>query len=190
MRLLCTTSSSLLAFLSLPIMRSPEMSYSPAYYQDQGPLGKAHPRDLIITPPPAAGRSQEQSVLDHSVGVSRPSSLLSNRDNSPRTSGSRAHRAHHNQALGGSSWPGSEPREIDSILAAGSTTSGPHREERARSSWADRPSLMSGEQSNPSITRVRKRAIRGDELITNEGHDALLMLVSTQHSSLIVFLPY
>lgn len=163
-------------------MRSPEMSYSPAYYQDQGPLGTTHPRSSIVTPPPATRRSQEQSsILGHPVGGSRPSSPIPSRDVSPRTSGSRAHRVYHNQTLGGPSWPGSDIRETDSA-PAGSTSSGAHKEERAPSSWADRPSLMSGEHSNPSIIRVRKRAIPDDEIITNEGQDALLMLVSVQCS--------
>lgn len=157
-------------------MRSPEMSYSPAYYQDQGPLGTTHPRSSIVTPPPATRRSQEQSsILGHPVGGSRPSSPIPSRDVSPRTSGSRAHRVYHNQTLGGPSWPGSDIRETD-YVPAGSSASGAHKEERAPSSRADRPSLMSGEHSNPSIIRVRKRAIPDHEIITNEGQDALLML--------------
>lgn len=163
-------------------MRSPEMSYSPAYYQDQGPLGTTQPHSSIVTPPPATRRSQEQSsILGHPVDGSRPSSPIPSRDVSPRTSGSRTHRVYHNQTLGGPSWPGSDIRETDSV-PAGSTSSGAHKEERAPSSWTDRPSLMSGEQSNPSIIRVRKRAIPDHEIITNEGQDALLMLVSAQCS--------
>ncbi|KAJ5325821.1 hypothetical protein MYU51_001197 [Penicillium brevicompactum] len=153
-------------------MRSPEMSHSPAYYQEQAPFGSAHPRSSIVTPPPATRRSQEQSsVLGHPIG-SRPSSLSS--DASPRTSASRGYRVYH-QALGGSSWPGSDARENEG-LPPGSTSSGAHKEERIRSSIADRPSLMSGEHSNPSITRGRKRRIPDDEIVTHEGHDALLML--------------
>ncbi|KAJ5173620.1 uncharacterized protein N7500_001551 [Penicillium coprophilum] len=156
-------------------MRSPEMSHSPAYYQNPGPFGTTHPRS-IVTPPPAARRSQEQSsVLGHPIGGSRSSSPLPSRDASPRSSVSRAQRVYHNQTLGGSSWPGSDPQETDTV-PAGSTSSGAYKEERAQSSWADRPSLMPGEHSNPSIIRVRKRAIPDDELVTNEGHDALLML--------------
>jgi hypothetical protein len=161
-------------------MRSPEMSYTPAYYQEQGPLGTTHPRSSIVTPPPAARRSQEQSsILGHPVGESRSSSPLSSHDASPRTSASRGHRVYH-QTLGGSSWPGSDPREIDSY-PTGSTSSGARKEDRTRSSIADRPSLMSGEHSNPSITRARKRAIPDDEIVTHEGHDALLMLVCLKH---------
>jgi hypothetical protein len=157
-------------------MRSPEMSYTPAYYQEQGPLGTTHPRSSIVTPPPAVRRSQEQSsVLGHPVDGSRPSSPLSSHDASPGTSVSRGYRV-YNQTLGGSSWPGSDPREIDS-QPAGSTSSGTHKEDRIRSSIADRPSLMSGGHSNPSITRARKRVIPDDEIVTHEGHDALLMLV-------------
>lgn len=157
-------------------MRSPEMSHSPAYYQEQAPFGSAHPRSSIVTPPPATRRSQEQSsVLGHPIG-SRPSSLSS--DASPRTSASRGYRVYH-QTLGGSSWPGSDARENEG-LPPGSTSSGAHKEERIRSSIADRPSLMSGEHSNPSITRGRKRRIPDDEIVTHEGHDALLMLVCTE----------
>lgn len=157
-------------------MRSPEMSYSPAYYHDQGPPGTTHPRSSIVTPPSATRRSQEQSsILGHPVGGSRPSSPIPSRDVSPRTSGSRTHRVYHNKTLGGPPWPGSDIRETDSV-PAGSTSSGAHKEERAPSSWTDRPSLMSGEHSNPSIIRVRKRAIPDYEIITNEGQDALLML--------------
>ncbi|CDM37100.1 hypothetical protein DTO013E5_9324 [Penicillium roqueforti] len=148
-------------------MRSPEMSYSPAYYHDQGP----NPRSSIVTPPPATRHSQEQSsVLGHPVGESRTSSPIPSRDASPRTSGSRQHRVYHTQTLGGTAWPGSDARD------GGSTLSGAHKEERATSSWADQPSVMSGELSNPSITRVRKRPISNVEIITNEGQDALLML--------------
>ncbi|CAG8023842.1 unnamed protein product [Penicillium nalgiovense] len=158
-------------------MRSPEMSYNPAYYQNQGPFGTTHPRSSIVTPPPATCRSQEESsVLGYPVGASRPSSPIPSRDVSPRTSGSRKHRVYHNQTLGAPSWPGSEPREADYVPAGDSTPSGAHKEERTQSSWADRPSLMSGEHSNPSIIRVRKRAIPDDEIVTNEGQDALLML--------------
>lgn len=179
MRLPCTTSSSP-TLRSLPAMRSPEMSYSPAYYQDQGPLGTTRPHSSIVTPPPAARRSQEQSVLGHPVGGPRSSTPVSNPDAGPRTSGSRAHRVYRNQALEGSPWPELEPREIDSI-PAGSTSSGVHKEERVRSSWADRPSLMSGGHSNPSITRVRKRTVPDHELLTNDGQDAPLMLVCEIH---------
>ncbi|KAJ5973008.1 uncharacterized protein N7479_002926 [Penicillium vulpinum] len=158
-------------------MPSPEMSYSPAYYQDQGPLGTTNPRNPIVTPPPATRQSQEHSsVLGHPVGISRPSSPIPSREASLRTSGSRAHRVYHHQTLGGSSWPGSDTREIDSGPTSGSTSSGAHKEERAQSGWADRPSLMSGENSNPSIIRARKRGIPDDEIVTNEGRDALLML--------------
>lgn len=164
-------------------MRSPEMSYTPAYYQSQGPLGTTHPRSSIVTPPPATCRSQEESsVLGHPVGASRPSSPIPSRDVSPRTSGSRTHRVYHNQTLGAPSWPGSDPREADYVPAGDSASSGAHKEERTQSSWADRPSLMSGEHSNPSIVRVRKRAIPDVEIVTNEGQDALLMLVSAQYS--------
>jgi hypothetical protein len=163
-------------------MQSPEMSYSPAYYQDHGSLGTTHPRSSIVTPPPAARRSQEQYVLGHSIGGSRPVSPLSNHGPRPSNSSSRANRVHHNQTVRGSSWPGSESREIDPIPARGSTSSGAPKEERVRSSWADRPSLVSGEHSNPSIPRARKRPIPDDGIITNEGHDALLMLVSTQYN--------
>ncbi|KAJ5780198.1 hypothetical protein N7457_005358 [Penicillium paradoxum] len=158
-------------------MRSPEMSYSPAYYQEQGPLGTTHPHSSIVTPPPAACRSQEQSVLGHPIGGSRPITPVSNHDTSPRTSGSRAHRAYRNQTLEGSSWPRSDPREINCIPAGGPTSNGVYKEERIRSSWADRPSLMSGGHSNPSITRTRKRGVSDDELVTNDGQDAPLMLL-------------
>ncbi|KAJ5319885.1 hypothetical protein N7508_000168 [Penicillium antarcticum] len=158
-------------------MGLPEMSHSPAYYQDPGPLGPQQPRCSIVTPPAAARRSQEQSsVLGNPIGGSRPSSPLSSLDASPRTSGSRKYRGYQTQALGGSAWPGSDPREVDSLPARGSISSGAPKEERTRGSWADQPSLMSGEHSNPSITRTRKRAIPDDEIITNEGQDALLML--------------
>ncbi|KAJ5123928.1 uncharacterized protein N7515_007753 [Penicillium bovifimosum] len=157
-------------------MPSPEMSYSPAYYQGQGSLGTTHPRSSIVTPPPAARRSQEQSVLGHAVDGSRPVSPLSNHSTRPSNSSSRANRVHHNQTLGGSSWPGLEPREVNTIPASGSTSSGAPKEERTRSSWADRPSLVTGEHSNPSIIRVRKRPIPDDGIITHDGHDALLML--------------
>ena len=162
-------------------MPSLEMSYTPAYYQNQGPFGTTHPRSSIVTPPPATRRSQEESsVLGHPVGASRPSSPIPSRDVSPRTSGSRSHRVYHNQTLG-APWPGSDPQEAD-YVPAGDSTSGAHKEERTQSSWADRPSLMSGEHSNPSIVRGRKRAIPDDELVTNEGQDALLMLVSVKCS--------
>ncbi|KAJ5554831.1 hypothetical protein N7535_007275 [Penicillium sp. DV-2018c] len=158
-------------------MPSPEMSYSPAYYQGQGSLGTTHPRSSIATPPQAARRSQEQYVLGHPLGESRPASPLSNHSTRPSNSSSRANRVHHNQTAGGSSWPGSEPREVGTIPGPGSTSSGAPKEDRTRSSWADRPSLVPGENSDASIIRVRKRPIPDDGMITHEGHDALLMLV-------------
>ncbi|KAJ5753463.1 uncharacterized protein N7511_007616 [Penicillium nucicola] len=157
-------------------MGLPEMSHSPAYYQDLGPLGPQQPRSSIVTPPAAARRSQEQSpVLGNPVGGSRPSSPLSSLDASPRTSG-RGYRVYQTQALGGSVWPRSDPREVESLPARGSISSSAPKEERTRRSWADQPSLMSGEHSNPSITRTRKRDIPDDEIVTSEGQDALLML--------------
>lgn len=162
-------------------MRSPEMSQSPASYPQQYLPGTGHPRSPIVTPPPAARRSQEQSsILGHPVG-SRPSSVLSS-DASPRTSASRQYRVPR-QTPEGSSWPGSSPRGTDSFPVR-STSSGAYKEERIRSSIADRPSLMSGGHSNPSITRARKRTISDDEIVTHEGHDALLMLVCSgvEHS--------
>ncbi|EKV04542.1 Acylphosphatase [Penicillium digitatum] len=158
-------------------MRSPEMSYSPAYFQDQGPHETTDSRSSIVTPPSAARRSQEQSsVLGHPVGESRPSSPTPSCDVSPHTSGPRAHRAYHNQTTRGASWPGSDLRDTDSVPASGSSISGAYKEERSPSSWTDRPSLMSGEHPSPSVIRVRKRAIPDEELVNAEGQDALLML--------------
>ncbi|KAJ5081916.1 hypothetical protein NUU61_010180 [Penicillium alfredii] len=152
-------------------MRPPEMSYSPAYHQDQGPLTTTLPRHSIHIPAPAARRSQDHSSPP-SAGT-RPSADWPAHDASPRA-GPRSLPYHSQPAE--PSWPGPGPRgEDDPVVTRASLSSAAYKEDRPRGSWADPPSLMSGDQSTPSTSRVHKRGIPDDDP-SDASQDALLML--------------
>ena len=140
-------------------MRPPEMSYSPAYRQAQGPLGSIPP---VLARPP---RRPQQYTRSTHTGPSHPSELMG-RDGSPRTSGPRGSHTHSREAPRRASPTDGDAIVIPIVVTNGST----HKEERSRGSWADRPSLMSAEHS--ASPRTPNRAAP-----SNAGPDALLMLV-------------
>lgn len=151
-RLPIVRSCLLLALLWLA-MRAPEMSYSPAYHQG---------RDSLRTAP--STRSPEPT---HTSSPSEWTGF----DVSPRPSGPRGTHPYSPEAS-------SRQSRVDDETAATRVVASPspaHKEERSRGSWADRPSLMSGDHSSSS--RTHKRSVP-EAAPVDDSHDALLMLVS------------
>lgn len=147
-------------------MRSPEMSYSPAYHQGQDPLGIRSNSNRA--PPPR--RSPDHPEPKHTSSI-RPSFESIPHEVSPRSSGPRGSHAYSPEASRRASRV-----EEDLTVTRVVVPSGPaHKEERSRGSWADQPSLMSGEQSTTS--RNHKRTSPDDNR-ADDSQDALLMLVS------------
>lgn len=52
------------------------------------------------------------------------------------------------------------------------------KEDHTRRSWTDHSSYMSGDNRNPGVARAQKRAVQDSEFVSNDGQDAVLMLVS------------
>ncbi|OQE31180.1 hypothetical protein PENSTE_c001G05882 [Penicillium steckii] len=145
-------------------MRSPEMSYSPAYHQGQDPLGIR--TNSIRAPPPRRSPDHPEPKYTNSI---RPSFESIPHEVSPRSSGPRGSHAYSPEASRRASRV-----EEDPAVTRGVVPSGPaHKEERSRGSWADQPSLMSGEQSTTS--RSHKR-MSPDDNRADDSQDALLML--------------
>lgn len=146
-------------------MRSPEMSYSPAYHQGQGNLGMTN--NSIRAPPPR--RSPDHPEPKYS-SPSRPSFDSTSYDASPRSSGPRGSNTYSPEASRRASRVDEEPVVTRVVIPSSPT----HKEERSRGSWADQPSSMSGEQSSTSRTHKRTSP---DDNRADDGQDALLMLV-------------
>ncbi|KAJ5569556.1 uncharacterized protein N7459_008986 [Penicillium hispanicum] len=148
-------------------MPPPEMSYSPAYHQAQGPLGTARstispmPRQSLERPEPSyPGRPHPSSAAE-----------WTGHDDSPRMSGPRGSLAYSPEASRRAS------RVSDDTAAAVtrvSMTSGAViKEDRSRESCVDQPSLMSAEHSGTARTHKRGAST---EAPANYDQDAPLML--------------
>lgn len=146
-------------------MRPPEMSYSPAYNQGQDTLGMTS--NSIRAPLPH--RSPDHSEPKHSRPI-RPSSEWTSYDVSPRSSGPRGSHAYSPEA----SRRASRVEDDSAVTRVVVPSSAAHKEERSRGSWADQPSLMSGEHSSNS--RSYKRTSPVDNR-ADDSQDALLMVV-------------
>lgn len=150
-------------------MRPPEMSYSPAYHQAQGSLG-AVPKSILA---PHSRRSLESPEQAH-PGPLRPSDEWTPAgDVSPRSSGLRESYAYSPETSQRQSRVEDGVPGTRILLSSSGATY--NKEERSHSSWADRPSLMSAEQSG--TPRARKRGVP-EHVHADDGQDALLMLVS------------
>ncbi|KAI9934876.1 hypothetical protein ASPWEDRAFT_175601 [Aspergillus wentii DTO 134E9] len=178
-------------------MRQPEMSHSPAYYQQSGQLVTAYPRDLSTSAahlPPDSSLNRHQHH-HHDDSSHRPLPGLSSvRDSDTRPNSGAVpsrHSRHPPQTPAESYRPESEQSvavpvtsvissphfENGSILTWGSNSSGAARkEERIRGSLTDHSSYMSGDNHPHSVSRVQKRTIQDDDLLEDDNQDALLML--------------
>ena len=168
-------------------MRQPEMSHSPAYYQDGGHLMTAVPHDFTSSaPPPSPPAARLPSRPDPSRSRhsrQSPSEYSAGRENHNRHSHRQGHshnhhRHHYRHPVYGEAM-GSDPeqpasashREDGSIATRGSNSTG--RKERTRGSLSEHSSYMSGERR-----RTPKRAVQEDVPVPKDNQDALLMLVS------------
>ncbi|KAF9893768.1 hypothetical protein FE257_009938 [Aspergillus nanangensis] len=172
-------------------MRQPEMSHSPAYYQDNGQLVTAHLPDTPPAAPSAAHVSPHSSVSSkHRSHRSNPpqgavGSRPSSKDRTPTdkihsssdqwhsyTSHSHPPYPHNTKALGESIYPDSGPPAVAPV-----TNGGVRKEERVRGSWTDHSSYMSGDNHHAhGATRVPKRPIPDDEPFADDSQDALVLL--------------
>ncbi|KAL2832944.1 hypothetical protein BDW59DRAFT_94303 [Aspergillus cavernicola] len=186
-------------------MRQPDTSHSPAYYQDQPQIVAAYLSDREnhpVAPPtaylPAESQSPRQSTVIHDGSVDFPSSERTSfvhRSHPADSWDSSYHHpnrhsrhqpqpsvkpTHHIQqpAAAPVTFVSSPYPEVDPILtwASYSSSGAARKEDRIRGSWTDHSSYMSGENRNPGVARVQKRAIQDDELLSDDGQDALLML--------------
>lgn len=146
-------------------MRSPEMSYTLAYHQGQANIGMTN-NSIRATPPHRSPDHPEPKY----PSPTRPSFDSKSYDVSPRSSGPRGSNAYSPEASRRASRAEDDPVVTRVVVP----TSPAHKEERSRGSWADQPSLMSGEQS--STSRTHKRSSPEDNR-PDDGQDALLMLV-------------
>ncbi|KAL3474367.1 hypothetical protein BJX99DRAFT_231718 [Aspergillus californicus] len=160
-------------------MRLPDMSHSPAYYQDQPQIVAAYLSDRESHPAvpqtahlPAESHlsSPRQSIANHDGIIDYPSS--------ERTS---VHRSHPSDSWDPSYTPSNRnSRQLGQQKhrpAAVPTTSGAaHKENHTRGSWTDHSSYMSGDNRNPGPVRARKRSIDNEELLPDDSQDAVLML--------------
>ena len=178
--------------------QQPEMSHSPAYYQDGGHLMTAFPHDFTTSttatpatsappppssPPPAARLPSRPDPSRSRHSRQSPSEFSAGRENhhrhSHRQSRSHHHHRHHYRHPVYGEAMGSDPeqpasashREDGSIATRGSNSTG--RKERTRGSLSEHSSYMSGERR-----RTPKRAVQEDVPVPNDNQDALLMLVS------------
>ncbi|KAE8349509.1 hypothetical protein BDV28DRAFT_141077 [Aspergillus coremiiformis] len=167
-------------------MRQPEMSHSPAYFQDHDQRVTAYLHDS--TPVPAGAHlSPEPPLLPKYICENGPDSLtsrLNSAENAIHPAGSRdpsysrhprrpsqPHRPPHRQPPVESIVPGSEGSVVAPV-----TGGAVRKEERLRGSWTDHSSYMSSDNHHLGATRLQKRAIHTEEPLANDSQDALLML--------------
>ncbi|GFF26516.1 hypothetical protein IFM61606_09764 [Aspergillus udagawae] len=173
-------------------MRQPEMSHSPAYYQDNDQLVTAYLQD-VQTPAtlPAAAHippkssSSRQSHTQKSVANVAPSDLRSIHDfglyATPDMTDTSNNHHRHNQGLrkfeNNNQVPVGFVCPVSEQLVVVPVTDGAVRkDERIRGSWTDHSSYMSGDHYPHSAPRVHKRAIPEDDSPVDESQDALSML--------------
>ncbi|KAJ5805184.1 hypothetical protein N7474_011071 [Penicillium riverlandense] len=148
-------------------MRPPEMTYSPAYQDQQagGPL-LASPAPPPPPPPPTARRSLDHPSVSGGV-LCQSSDSFDGHNASPST---RSHILDRSHAV--SARPGTTSASIGTRTSVSSTT---HKEARTRTGSADQPSMSSG-LGSPGAARGPKRSTPEDDASTDDGEDALLML--------------
>ncbi|KAL4949518.1 hypothetical protein BDW69DRAFT_174259 [Aspergillus filifer] len=177
-------------------MRHPDMSHSPAYYQDQPQIvaayladGEGHPSVPPTAHLPAA--ETHPSSLRHDGTVDFPSSERA----SVHTANSRSYPSdswdpsypqsnRHFRQLSVRPVPHSAAAPV-ALVSSQNTDDNPiltsynngaaRKEDRTRGSWTDRSSYMSGDNRNTSAARAQKRAIQEDDLV-DKSQDAVVML--------------
>ncbi|KAB8253633.1 hypothetical protein BDV32DRAFT_133761 [Aspergillus pseudonomiae] len=167
-------------------MRPPEMSHSPAYYQDQDHRVTAYLHDS--TPAPAAAhlppeppslpnprhdlRHPELNSGENTIPNAYPPDSWDNTySRHPHRHSQQAHKPPHRQPPVESIYPDPE------VSAVAPMTGGAARkEERGRRSWTDHSSYMSSDNHHLGVTRLQKRAIHTEEPLADDSQDALLML--------------
>lgn len=147
-------------------MRSPEMSYSPAYHQGRDPL-RAAARNSILTPLP--DRSLETPDPSRQ-GLRRPSIDGTPYEGSPRSSGPR--RSLQSREASRRSSRVDNEALVTRVVVSGGVG---HKEERSRGSWADQPSLISADHLCTPRTQKQGGPV---DIPAVDSQDALLMLVS------------
>ncbi|KAL4937690.1 hypothetical protein BDV06DRAFT_202419 [Aspergillus oleicola] len=177
-------------------MRHPDMSHSPAYYQDQPQIVAAYLADGESHPsvPPTAHLPAEETQLS-SLRHDGPVDFSSSERVSVHTANSRPYPSdswdpsypqsnRHSRQLPVKPVP--QPAAAPVTLVSSQYTddnpilnsynSGAARKEnRTRGSWTDHSSYMSGDNRNTSAARAQKRAIQDDDFV-DEGQDAVVML--------------
>ncbi|KAJ5484090.1 hypothetical protein N7539_005886 [Penicillium diatomitis] len=147
-------------------MQAPEMTYSPAFLQGQGPLNTA-PRSSILGPLP----DRSADPLDQSrPGSWRPSVDGGHYEGSLQSSHPRRSLAQSPQTSRRSSRAENDVAVTRVVVPGGVL----YKDERSQSSWADHPSLMSADQPPPP--RKGKRGVATD-IPAVQGQDALLILL-------------
>ncbi|PLB39544.1 uncharacterized protein BDW47DRAFT_13772 [Aspergillus candidus] len=176
-------------------MGPPEMSYSPAYYQDHGHLVTADNRPSIPPTPPAAHlpcesssspRNQQQQQQQHGAIAPRPSD--SDRFRTPQSHDytsdmwDPSFAKHSGRASADGPYPAQGP--VETVYpdfaqpAAVPVTSGAMRkEERLRGSMTDHSSHLSSDNHPSTAFRAHKRVIRDEDSLADDNQDALLMLL-------------
>lgn len=149
-------------------MRSPEMSYSPAYHQGQDTLGAAA-RNSILAPLP--DRPLEFPDPSH-PSPRRPSINGTPPEGSPRSSGPGPRRSLQSREASRRSSRVDNEAFVTRVVVSGGVV---HKEERSRGSWADQPSLMSVDHLGTPRTQKRGSPV---DIPAVDSQDALLMLVS------------
>ncbi|KAB8218208.1 hypothetical protein BDV33DRAFT_128022 [Aspergillus novoparasiticus] len=186
-------------------MRQPEMSHSPAYYQDQDHRVTAYLHDSTSAPaaahlppePPSLPnhghdfRHPELNSVENTIPNAYPSDSWDNTSSRhPYRHSRQSHKPPHRQPPVESIYPDSEAPVVapmtfvsspyldnGSILTQTSYSGGAARkEERGRRSWTDHSSYMSSDNHHLGVTRLQKRAIHTEEPLADDSQDALLML--------------
>lgn len=147
-------------------MRSPEMSYSPAYHQGRDTLGAAA-RNSILAPLP--DQPLESPDPSH-PGPWRPSIDGTPHEGSPRSSVPR--RSLQSREASRRSSRVDNEAFVTRLVVSGGVV---HKEERSGGSWADQPSLMSADHLGTPRTQKRGGPV---DIPAVDSQDALLMLVS------------
>ncbi|KAL4933562.1 uncharacterized protein BDV17DRAFT_287213 [Aspergillus undulatus] len=181
-------------------MRHPDMSHSPAYYQDQPQIVAAYLADGEGHPPSAPPTAH----LPAETQLSSPRHSAANHDGNVDFSSSERASVHtqNSRRYPSDSWDPSHPqskrhsRQLSvkpvsqpvaapvALVSSHYTNDNPiltynngaaRKEDRTRGSWTDHSSYMSGDNRNTGAARVQKRAIQGDEFV-DDSQDAVVML--------------
>lgn len=155
-------------------MRPPEMSYSPAFYQTQD--SDSSVPHSVFAPRPC--HTREFSKQAHPA-LFRPSDEWTPAcDVSPSSSGQRESHIYSPKISRRPSWVDDDSPVTRIVISSSGAIN--KEEQSLRSSWADRPSLMSAEQGSAPLAHKRGAS---DVVPVDDSQDALVMLVSLHSPS-------